>query len=356
MIANIHIQNFKSIRDANVELSPINVLIGPNGAGKSNFVEFFNFIYAIHQRELSDYTAKRGGADRIIHLGQGGLFNIKGDVNFSDTNRYAFILERNDNDRLFFANEGDWFNRSVYGFSGWVFDSYGRGHDESKLVKLSDNRRKYVKQYLDSFRVYHFHDTSKNAPLRATARIADTRFLKSDGSNLAAFLYDLQQNHERSFNMIEAVIKLIAPYFERFDLLPNGDYIRLNWRQKGTDIYLDAADFSDGTIRFIGLATLLLQPNLPPTILIDEPELGLHPSAINILTGLVQSISAKTQVILSTQSVTLVNQFEPEDITVVENRNNESIFRRLNKDELSDWLEEYTLGEIWNKNIIGGNP
>ncbi len=357
MIESIAIQNFKSIKDLRLDLRPVNILIGPNGAGKSNFVSFFSFVHAIYNQQLSVYTAERGGAGRILHLGKGEKTKIIGGViNFSNVNKYYFDLQRNDNDNLFFTIEGDLFNRAVYGFKDWAQDVYGRGHDESKLIDLSGIRPKYVKEYIQSFRVYHFHDTSKSGPLKQTAHVNDTRVLRSDGSNLPAFLYSLKQEQARNYNLIEAVIRQIAPFFDRFDLQPNGDFIRLNWRQKGTDMYLDASDLSDGTIRFITLVTLLLQPDPPRTILIDEPELGLHPYAISTLAGLVRSVSIKSQLIVSTQSVELVNQFEPEDIIVVEHRNNESTFNRLNADELADWLEAYSIGDLWQKNVIGGNP
>ncbi|GAB2597893.1 AAA family ATPase [Spirosoma areae] len=359
MIKEIAIQNFKSIKELKLDLKPINVLIGPNGAGKSNFVSFFSFVYAIYDKQLTTYTSDKGGADRVLHLGRRVSQQLGGRLNFSDINRYAFWLSPNEQNSFFFSDEYDEYNLSKgdVGYSGWSMDSYGRGHIESKLHDLTSPRVNYVKKYLESFRVYHFHNTSKSAPLKQTARVDDNRFLRSDGSNIAAFLYKLQQENALVYNRIEAVIKLIAPYFERFDLQPNGNFIRLNWRQKNTDIYLDASDLSDGTIRFIALCTLLLQPQLPETILIDEPELGLHPYAITILAELIQGVAhQKKQLIMSTQSVNLIDKFSPDDIIVVDNVANESRFRRLDEQSLEAWLEEYSIGELWNKNVLGGNP
>ncbi|GAB3707939.1 AAA family ATPase [Spirosoma flavus] len=358
MIQEIVIQNFKSIKDLKFELKPINVLIGPNGAGKSNFVNFFSFVYAIYDQRLSTYTSEKGGADRILYLGRKVSSSVSGRINFDNTNEYFFELMPNQQSGFYFQKEGDNFNMSkaYQPGRGWSFTIYDRGHNESVLRNLDSSRAGYVKKYLESFRVYHFHDTSSSAPLKQTARLDDNRFLRADGSNLPAFLYKLQQQNILAYNRVEAVIKLIAPYFDRFDLQPNGEYIRLNWRQKNTDIYLDASDLSDGTIRFIALCTLLAQPDPPKTIIIDEPELGLHPYAISVLASLVKSVRQPTQVILSTQSVNLVNEFDPEDVIIVENQENESIFKRLEKATLTDWLAEYTLSELWNKNVLGGNP
>lgn len=359
MIEFVSIRNFKSIKDLTLELRPINVLIGSNGAGKSNFVNFFSFVYAIYDGQLATYTSEKGGASRILYLHSGQWLRdaLTGSINFSNVGEYSFQLDRNEQNGFYFLGEAYRFKDKLNTTTPWNGDSYGRGHVEALVRTDTSTYAGYVKEYLESFRVYHFHNTSKNAPLKQTARLEDNRFLRADGSNLPAFLYKLQQENTQAYNRIEAVVKLIAPYFDRFELVPNGDYIRLNWRQKNTDIYLDASDLSDGTIRFIALCTLLLQPQLPETILIDEPELGLHPYAITILAELIQSVAQqKKQVVMSTQSVSLIDKFSPDDIIVVDNVANESIFRRLDEQSLEAWLEEYSIGELWNKNVLGGNP
>ena len=183
--------------------------------------------------------------------------------------------------------------------------------------------------------------------------------LKNDGSNLAAFLYRLQQTEPQSLRVIEGVIRSIAPYFKGFKLQPSRiipDQIKLEWEQYNSDMYLDAQSFSDGTIRFIALATVLLQPDLPATIIIDEPELGLHPSAINKLAALMKRTAKKTQLIVATQSVNLVDCFDAEDIVVVDRKDNQTEFKRLSSDDLSAWIDDYSMGEMWEKNVIGGQP
>ena len=193
--------------------------------------------------------------------------------------------------------------------------------------------------------------------------LRDNRVLKSDGSNLAAFLYMLSVKYKVHFKLIERTIKSIAPYFSQFDLQPDvfdENVIELVWKEVGSDQYFNAYNLSDGTIRFIALATLLLQPSPPKTIIIDEPELGLHPFAIKKLAALISSVSEKSQVIVSTQSVTFLNEFTPNDIIVVDRENVEgkmvSQFKRFQEDELDQWLEGYSMGEIWEKNLIGGKP
>jgi predicted ATPase len=219
------------------------------------------------------------------------------------------------------------------------------------------NVASYVYDAISSWKIYHFHDTSKLAPMRRSETIDDTDYLRFDAANIAPFLLDLKNNEKSAYKQIVETIRLAAPFFDNFILKPTGnDKVRLLWRQKGADYPLKPYHLSDGTIRFICLTTVLLQPDLPSTILIDEPELGLHPYAIEILAELIQAASQKTQLIVSTQSPALIDYFEPEDIIVINRKMGTSVFQRLNKGELSSWLKDYTLGELWRKNIVTGGP
>jgi predicted ATPase len=195
--------------------------------------------------------------------------------------------------------------------------------------------------------------------VKQTGDVDDNLHLRIDASNLAAFLYRLQLHHPGHFQNIQETIQQIAPFFESFRLAPsrlNPDKIRLEWKEKGSETYFNAHALSDGTLRFICLATLLLQPMMPAVILLDEPELGLHPAAISLLADLLSSAAQRTQVLVATQSVTLVNQFTPESVWVVERDARHSVFKHLESADMSAWLEDYSLGELWEKNIIGGRP
>ena len=195
----------------------------------------------------------------------------------------------------------------------------------------------YVLNSLKSWKVYHFHDTSESSKVKQTCNINDNRFLRPDAGNLAAYLYLLKEAHNPYYDNIVDSIRMVAPFFDDFNLRPspfNPETIKLEWKHKDSDEYFDGHSLSDGTLRFICLATLLLQPSLPETILLDEPELGLHPYAISLLATLLRSTSTRTQVIASTQSVTLVNQLTPEDILVVDRDKQQSTFRRLNEEEI----------------------
>ena len=197
--------------------------------------------------------------------------------------------------------------------------------------------------------------------MRETAKVDDNRFLRTDGSNIAAFLYYLREKHEASYRLIVRAIQLVAPFFGEFLLEPRGldsTYIRLEWRHKQSDQYFDASSLSDGTLRFIALATLFLQPEMhrPSVILVDEPELGLHPYALEMLAALVRQASVPSQVILSTQSSRLLDHFEPDDVLVASRVNGGTVLERQDPERLAKWLEDYSLGQLWEKNEIGGRP
>lgn len=190
--------------------------------------------------------------------------------------------------------------------------------------------------------------------------IDDNASLRGDARNLPAFLYSLQQKRPEAYRRIVAAIKLVAPFFQDFALRPDPlkpDSIQLEWVEHGSESYMNAQALSDGTLRFMCLAALLLQPDLPSMVIIDEPELGLHPYAIVQLAAMLRSAATQTCLLVATQSVTLMNQLEPADIIVVEREEGGgSVFRRLSSEQIEAWSGDYALGELWEKNVLGGRP
>lgn len=349
MLDNIKITGYKSIKDLNLDLKPINILIGSNGVGKTNFISFFKLVNNIYEQRLQNYTMQNR-ADGLLYYGIKKTKKITGYLAFA-RNAYSFTLQPRDNGSMFIAQESSWYEGTAYGYSNV---------DESCIKKSTTYRDTWLRSYLQSYKIYHFHDTSKGAPLRSAAEVNDNRILKEDGGNLPAYLYLLQQKYPKTLRRIELVIQSVMPYFERFDLAPQelDNKIELVWNDiENPDKYFAANDLSDGSIRFIALATLLLQPALPSVIIIDEPELGLHPVAITKLAGMIKSAAARgCQMIISTQSVNLISQFDPEDIITVDRKDGQSIFNRLDKNALESWLENYSLGELWTKSVINGQP
>jgi predicted ATPase len=369
-IDQIEIIGFKSIREASIDLKPLNVFIGPNGAGKSNFLGAFKLLQRIVEKKFSIYVGEQGGANPVLHFGRKRTQRISLKLRFAGgRNSYGCTLAPNAEDGLFFADEWCSF-AGTFPRTGYQTDDYrvqlSGGGKETGLLDEADKHPGGIATHVrDDFqswalwRLYHFDDTTASAALKQASELDDNRFLRDDASNLAAFLFRLRETQKTNYDRIVAAIRMVAPFFDDFVLQPtalNPNKIRLEWRHKSSDEYFNASALSDGTLRFICLATLLLQPALPSVVLIDEPELGLHPAAITLLAELLRSTSKRSQVIVSTQSVTLVNQLAPEEVVVVEHRDETSSFQRLAEDQLKDWIGDYGLGELWEKNLVGGRP
>lgn len=363
MIKNIKIQNYRSIRDLTLELRRLNVLIGANGSGKSNFISFFEMTKALYERRLRAYVKTRGGMDNILYHGRKHSPHIYGLLDFDNTNAFHFTVSPVLSGTEGFIEEtGDYFNsRNIPDneYGKWNHAIWDRGVDESNIILSKDYRLKYINNYLRSFTVYHFNDTSLNSKMRGPCNVGDNAFLRDDASNLAAYLYMLKNTDEKAFKLIEGVVRSVAPYFDCFDLEPdrnNSSLISLEWREKETDTYMNGLSFSDGTLRFIALATLLLQTKLPKVIIIDEPELGLHPVAIDTFSAMVRRAALSSQVIISTQSSSLVNCCDVKDIIAVDRKEGQTVFRHLLEDDMRVWMEkyDYSISDLWEKNIIGG--
>ncbi len=358
----IRIEGFKSIASQVVDIRSINVLIGSNGSGKSNFIGAFTLLREITEGALTRYVKTSGGADRILHFGSKVSKEVRLHAYFNDSvDQYEISLEPTSTDGLVPIEEWAYFWKKKQ------FDApYNTGlpsNGEEAGISRPDGKgvESYVKSALKSWRVYHFHDTGHSSPMKKVADVDDNRFLRSDASNLAAFLYLLKSSNETEYRLLRNTMRRIAPFFDDFRLEPRAldkDAIRLEWKHSESDSYFDISSFSDGSLRFLALATLLLQPKelKPSIILLDEPELGLHPAAITVLGAMIRSASEDAQIIISTQSPILLDLFEPEEVIIVEQREGKSEFSRLDPKRLSQWLDEYTLGELWEKNEIGGRP
>jgi predicted ATPase len=364
MLERIILNGFKSIKTMDLELRPLNVLIGANGAGKSNLVSFFKLLNEMMAGRLQQYIATSGRAQSLLHFGPKITPQIEAQLEFEVDNgmdTYTLRLFHAAGDTLFFAEETLSFLQT--GYSSPKTDSLGAGHQETKLSEAADGgtqTAKALRFLLNRCRVYHFHDTSSTAGGRQSCYVGDNRWLMPDAGNLAALLLRFrQENGGSAYQRIVKTIRLIAPFFDDFVLEPDAsNYVILNWQEKESDRVFGSHQFSDGTLRAICLTTLLLQPEdeLPELIVVDEPELGLHPYALNVVAAMFGKASYHTQILISTQSSSFLDNFEPEDVIVVNRQGKESHFKRLNSPELADWLDEYSLGEVWEKNVIGGGP
>jgi len=367
-IDKITLRGFKSIKALDdFPLQSLNILIGANGAGKSNFVDFFRLLRAMADENLQRFVLEHGGPDGFFFMGPKFTPRISARLEFG---RYAYefdlaptaLAELMVGEERLLHNGGTEAGGSTHLMSRGVLESALKDLREQRSVKawMFDAEGLNFSESISSRIVYHFHDTSVLAPMRRACSVRDNEYLRPDAGNLAAFLFMLRDEYPRVYQGIGDTVRLATPFFDDFKLRPQpskGDMlVQLEWRQKGSDYPFHASQLSDGTLRFIALTTALLQPNPATTILVDEPELGLHPYALNLFAGLVKSAATRTQVIVSTQSAPLLDNFEAEDVIVVERENGESTFKRLASAELEEWLKDYSLGELWEKNIFGGRP
>lgn len=337
VIEQIELAGFKSIRKMSLRLSRLNVLIGANGAGKSNLISYFSMLRATVHGLLDEFVDVHGGPDSLFHLGLKNTERI--DAKFHIKTHHDIVAI-------------DWQHRfrAPDRLSQYLTAT---GHDAARELVF--------KSLEENLGIYHLIETSPSSPPRSPCYVQDNQHLRSDAGNLAAMLHLYRLKYPHNYERIVSTIRKLTPVFDDFVLEPqrlNPNNILLNWKQKGSDYLFGPHQISDGTLRVMALVTLLLQPesDFPALLIIDEPELGLHPHALSIVAGLIQAVSTQTQVIVATQSVALLDHFDPEDVIVVDLVDGASEFRRLDEASLKDWLQDYSLGELWEKNVIGGGP
>lgn len=396
MLEKITVSGFKSIRSLKeLELKPVNILIGANGAGKSNFIDFFRMLRAMLEfniaelkdnPSLSAFIEDQGGMANLLFNGP-KTQKLSTELVFNEgQNGYRFDVDITSSAGFMINNEACFYKKAPYGQEWKILGGgYTRPRllDEQHARRHSKTRYDYIYDTIKTWQIYHFHDTSRLAGVRMPCSISDNRYFHFDASNLAAFLYSLKEGDyaaqvietvsddnmvqrrlvsnpaaKDSYEQIVEAVKVIAPYFDDFILTPpkegKDDRIKLQWKQKGAGINMQAYHLSDGTLRFICLATALLQPDPPELLLIDEPELGLHPEALTVLAELIDLSKAHTQIIASTQSPAFADLFQPEDIITVRRQEGATIFERLEANSLSVWLKNFSIGQLWRKNVIKG--
>ena len=363
----ITLKGFKTIRELdNFRPGSLTVLIGPNGVGKSNFISFFRMLswMLVEPDHLQTHVAEQGGASKLLHDGPAVTREIEATLTIQTAvgeNQYDFRLFYAAGDTLIFADERYRFSRKDHPGGEPPWQVTGAGHRAPQLLvhATADNTADVILSILKKIRLFQFHNTSTTARIRTKWTMNDNRFLKEDGANIAPLLLRLKREEGNSYQRIVDTLRLILPFFSDFELEPEYGSLLLAWRERNSDQVFDVSQASDGMLRVIALVTLLLQPEetLPDVLILDEPELGLHPYAINVIGGLVRAVSDKVQVIVATQSTAFVDFFELGDIVVVERDGRESVFRQQEDTKaLREWLEDYSLSELWEKNVIGGRP
>ena len=356
----ITIKGFKSIKELEgFDLKSLNVVVGANGAGKSNLISFFKMFRALIDGHFNRYVRDSGGAEDLLFNGHKFTSRMEFEAYFGDRG-FRFHLVPTPAGRCAIENEARFYSKSQgRGWSELGDSDGGKSRMVAEVVEQRPGAKHSIPVYeaVASWQVYHFHDTSPTAGMRRYEIVQDNKILRADASNIGAFLLKLKSGAGAEYKDIVAAIRLVMPFFDDFLLEPRmsgaKEEVNLSWLQKGSDYPMQPYHFSDGSIRFICLAVALLQPNPPSTIIIDEPELGLHPAAIAILAELIQLAAKRTQVIVASQSPSLIDQFSIDDVVVANRKGGASTFERLNRKDFSQWLEDYSVGERWTQTGTG---
>ncbi|MDR0615282.1 MAG: AAA family ATPase [Synergistaceae bacterium] len=346
-LSRISIKGYKSIDDCDVQLKNLNILIGSNGAGKSAFIEFFNMINCMFDGCLQEYVASHGGPDAILRFGSGVTKQMELGLYFGKS-RYHAALRPTEDGRLVFSEErltnDRYDNINICG-----------GHFETRI-------REYDSNISDvNCQAFHFNEFSAGSPIRHPQPVRQYEKLSQDGSNFAPYLYALKKSHFGDYIRIVKRLRIIAPFFDDFYLAPDENdpaVIRLRWLESGCDKPLGADLLSDGVLRFACLLAVFRYPKerRPDILLIDEPDLSLHPKALELLYHIINLVSNYRQVICSTQSTELLNKFSADDIIVLDKTGGKTLLYRIDEDELEEWLANKTITEMWANSIIGGLP
>ena len=374
MIESVRIKGFRSLADVEISSLPsATAFIGANGSGKSNIMRFFEMLsWMLRSRQLGEFIARQGGADDQLFRGNRVTPRMEAEIAIntsSGRNEYGFKLSYAHPDRLFFSEEAFRFSR--HGFPTEApWQSLDSGHPEAKIIEaaqssgypyanLNSTTASVIVNLLRNCSVFQFHDTSDASAIKNTWQVSEGHRLRSNGGNLAAVLYRLEHQDIRRYELICRQIGRILPGFDSFALEEDYGRVLLRWRAKWSDKIFGAHLTSDGSLRFFALVTLLNLPPemLPDVILLDEPELGLHPAAVAIIGGMVRSLSSEKQVIIATQSPLLIDSFNLDEIYVLDLEEGQTKCRQLSAADYEVWLEDnFTPGDLWRKNLFREHP
>ena len=369
VIESVRIKGFRSFADMELENLPqMTVLVGANGSGKSNLIQFFEMMgWMLDMHSLRTYVARRGGADDHLFGGRKITSSVKAEIAVRTGEGradYRFELAYTDDDRFVFTEEAYRFTATGQPADAPWKRIDGSDHREAKITDKTTGdgvRPRTARALVDLFRrcpIYQFHDTSFDSRMKISSDATDAGRLRGDGANLAAVLLLLERKDRPRLDLICQYIGLAVPGFDRFQIEEQYGKVLLRWKIKGMDKTVGAHQTSDGTLRFVTLVTLLNLPAhlLPDVLLLDEPELGLHPAAITVIGSMIDTVAMDRQAIVATQSPQLVDNFRLDEIVVLEPGEDRTTVRRFTEAEYAHWLDEYSTGELWMKNVLGGRP
>ena len=339
-------------RGVDLPLEPLNVLIGANGSGKSNLLEAIALLRSAPS-DLTEPIARRGGPDEFFWKGPDASYrlHIEAVVDFLQDRavRHSLSVARSGG-RIAVAAE------TVDGFKIEPLSKISRSpKPEASILQIAVPQTEpwHLKEQYEALRLYRNWSFGPDAPLRAPSGAhGRSDFLDEGGGNLALVLSQFYGDHKQA--LLDALRSLYEGIVD-FRCPVTGGTVGLFLEEKGNRA-IPATLLSDGTLRYLCLLAVLLHPKPPPLICIEEPELGLHPDLLPTLSDLMREASQRSQLVVTTHSDVIVDTLtdQPESVVICEKHDGETEMRRLDKADLSKWLKDYSLGNLWMDGELGG--
>ena len=380
-VDRVRIRGYRSLLDVDLPLHGLNVLIGPNGAGKTSLIEVFLLLADAMNERLASALSDLGGIAQVLtrDVGDSVLLELEAPSKaFPHPLRYELEIaplgvgyeikrERLSQEQTRGPERPFVFVDNVPGrprffWEGalvaptWEFDE-----KETALAQMSRTLRTYpeteeLRRGLASVAHFATLDVSKRAVVRLPQELRPVSAPGANGQDLYAFLYTLRADHPDRYERLQDILRVAFPGFRQaeFPLVASGQATMAWYDVFSKPLY--PPQLSEGTLRFIWLAALLLSPNPPGITLIDEPEVSLHPELLRLLAGLLQEASMRTQLIVATHADRLIRWLKPDEVLIADKSEGASTLTRADTLDLKQWLEEYTLDELWLMGEIGGRP
>lgn len=371
--------------DSTVQLGSLSVLIGANGSGKTTLLESLYLLSESANGKLNDAISSRGGFTSLVSRNRPTALSLR--VNFAlDENRwfdYTLGLNTTDagygyqinletltdsTDKVLFSGGTALLFRNLDHQEGTVGDpEFGKpyvtvplvqGMQSESLVSLSqrpDNVIYKTRAFLTSMAFVSPISTNQRSHIRLPQELAPILFPIEDGQRLYAVLYNLRTEHPEVYGRITENLRQAFPGFDRleFPVVARGQVI-INWYDTHSPIPLDQTQLSEGTLRYLWLLTILLSPQKPNVLLIDEPEVSLHPRMLMLLAGVMREASLDSQILVASHSDHLLRWLDPEQVLVCDKSDDNTTIRKLDTESLKEWLSDYTLDELWHMGHLGG--
>ena len=384
---SLHVSNYRCLANVDLPLRNLNVLIGPNGAGKTSLLEIFQLLQRGSQLQLGDFLAENGGIDAVINRGRNDhrptklSIEVTLDVEserspepmtytvelFSLQRTLAIGMERlewqvtSDAPQPFRYIDANGERIRYYDpvTTKLVTPNWAYQTNELALAQVPKmyQEPEALRNLLAITAFHSFLDVSSRSAVRLPQPLAPGMRPGPNGDGLYSALFNMRSKAPETYERILALLEQGFPGFQRleFDVVGAGQ-ITLMWLERHSRQPLYPNQLSEGTLRFLWLIATLLSPAIPPLLLLDEPEVSLHPELLMLLAGVLQDVSAGSQIVVATHSPDLIRWLKPDEVLVVDKIDGASTFTWADTMHLEAWLEDFTLRDLWLMGNLGGRP